>query len=118
MKHGSHKPQTPTRRCGPRIAVVSNRQPDPRRRQADLDSRGNRHSHPALHRGNPPPALAFNDVKDMQVMLARSGFDVGSVDGFIGLKTRQAVKATQLKYGLPADSYPTAELLARMRAAR
>ena len=73
---------------------------------------------PALHRGNPPPALAFNDVKDMQAMLARSGFDVGSVDGFIGLKTRQAVKATQLKYGLPADSYPTAELLARMRAAR
>jgi len=73
---------------------------------------------PALHRGNPPPALAFNDVKDMQAMLARSGFDVGSVDGFIGLKTRQAVKATQLKFGLPADSYPTAELLARMRAAR
>jgi len=73
---------------------------------------------PALHRGNPPPALAFNDVKDMQAMLARPGFDVGSVDGFIGLKTRQAVKATQLKYDLPADSYPTAELLARMRAAR
>src|SRR5271163_1159987 len=73
---------------------------------------------PALHRGNPPPALPFNDVKDMQNLLVRSGFDVGSVDGFIGLKTRQAVKATQLKYGLPADSYPTAELLARMRAAR
>ena len=49
-------------------------------------------------------------------MLARSGFDVGTIDGFIGLKTRQAVKAMQLKYGLPADSYPTAELLARMRA--
>ena len=71
---------------------------------------------PALHRGNPPPALAFADVKTMQAMLAHSGYDVGAVDGFLGLKTRQAVKAMQEKYGLPADSYPTAELLARMRA--
>ena len=51
----------------------------------------------------------------MQGLLVRSGHDVGNVDGFMGLKTRQAVKAMQVKYGLPADSYPTAELLARMR---
>ncbi len=73
---------------------------------------------PALHRGNPPPALGFTDVKAMQAMLVRAGYDVGAVDGFLGLKTRQAVKAMQLKYGLPADSYPTADLLARMRAGR
>ena len=71
---------------------------------------------PALHRGNPPPALPFAEVKALQTMLARAGYDVGAVDGFLGLKTRQAVKAMQQKYGLPADSYPTAELLARMRA--
>ncbi|MDR3419861.1 MAG: lytic murein transglycosylase [Xanthobacteraceae bacterium] len=70
---------------------------------------------PALNRGTPPPSLAFTDVKDMQAMLARAGYDVGTIDGFLGLKTRQAVKAMQAKYGLPADSYPTAELLARMR---
>jgi lytic murein transglycosylase len=70
---------------------------------------------PALHRGTPPPALSFKDVKDMQALLARAGYDVGAVDGFLGLKSRQAVKAVQIKYGLPADSYPTAELLARMR---
>ncbi|MGA2817015.1 MAG: lytic murein transglycosylase [Xanthobacteraceae bacterium] len=70
---------------------------------------------PALQRGSPPPALPFKDVKDMQTMLARAGYDVGTADGFLGLKTRQAVKAVQIKYGLPADSYPTAELLARMR---
>jgi peptidoglycan hydrolase-like protein with peptidoglycan-binding domain len=52
----------------------------------------------------------------MQGLLAHAGYDVGAIDGFLGLKTRQAVKAMQLKYGLPADSYPTAELLARMRA--
>jgi hypothetical protein len=73
---------------------------------------------PPLHRGNPPPPLPFADVKAMQVMLARAGYDVGAVDGFLGLKTRQAVKAMQMKYGLPADSYPTAELLTRMRAGR
>ncbi len=73
---------------------------------------------PALQHGTPPPALPFKDVKDMQAMLVRAGYDVGAVDGFLGLKTRQAVKATQVKYGLPADSYPTAELLARMRGGR
>jgi lytic murein transglycosylase len=70
---------------------------------------------PPLKRGTAPPALAFNDVKVLQGLLARAGYDVGTVDGFLGLKTRQAVKAMQVKYGLPADSYPTAELLARMR---
>jgi len=69
----------------------------------------------ALRHGSPPPALAFEDMKALQAMLVRAGFDVGKVDGFAGLKTRQAVKAMQVKYGLPADSYPTAELLARMR---
>jgi lytic murein transglycosylase len=73
---------------------------------------------PALHRGNPPPALPFADVKTLQTMLARAGYDVGTIDGFLGIKTRQAVKAMQQKYGLPADSYPTAELLARMQAGR
>jgi len=73
---------------------------------------------PPLHRGNPPPALGFTDVKAMQAILVRAGYDVGAVDGFLGLKTRQAVKAMQLKYGLPADSYPTADLLARMRGGR
>jgi lytic murein transglycosylase len=70
---------------------------------------------PAMRHGSPPPALGFEDMKAMQGMLARAGFDVGKIDGFAGLKTRQAVKAMQIKYGLPADSYPTAELLARMR---
>ena len=68
-----------------------------------------------LHRGNPPAPLAFADVKALQASLVRAGYDVGAIDGFLGLKTRQAVKAMQEKYNLPADSYPTAELLARMR---
>jgi hypothetical protein len=70
---------------------------------------------PPLHRGNPPPALPFTEVKALQSALAHAGYDVGAIDGFLGLKTRQAVKAVQLKYALPADSYPTADLLARTR---
>ena len=70
---------------------------------------------PPLHRGNPPPPLAFADVKALQAGLVRAGYDVGAIDGFLGLKTRQAVKAMQVKYNLPADSYPTPELLARLR---
>ncbi len=70
---------------------------------------------PELTRGTPPPALSFQDAKELQTLLARAGYDVGTIDGFLGLKTRQAVKAVQAKYGMPADSYPTAELLARVR---
>ena len=33
----------------------------------------------------------------------------------MGQQSRSAVKAMQIKYGFPADSWPTAELLARMR---
>jgi peptidoglycan hydrolase-like protein with peptidoglycan-binding domain len=73
---------------------------------------------PPLHRGNAPAALAFADIKALQASLVRAGYDVGAIDGFLGLKTRQAVKAMQVKYNLPADSYPTAELLARMRGGR
>jgi hypothetical protein len=36
----------------------------------------------------------------------------------MGQQSRTAVKAMQIKYGLPADSWPTAELLARMRGLR
>jgi len=36
----------------------------------------------------------------------------------LGLKSRQAVRDMQIKYGQPADSWPTAELLARLRTGR
>jgi len=39
-------------------------------------------------------------------------------DGRLGSGTRAAVKQAQLKLGLPADSYPTPELLARLRGGR
>ena len=59
--------------------------------------------------------LPFNEIRELQQLLVRAGFDVGKVDGVLGQQSRTAVKAMQIKYGLPADSWPTAELLARMR---
>jgi lytic murein transglycosylase len=71
---------------------------------------------PPMRRAAAPVAqLPFNEMKELQQLLVRAGFDVGKVDGVLGQQSRTAVKAMQTKYGLPADSWPTAELLARMR---
>jgi lytic murein transglycosylase len=64
------------------------------------------------------PGLSFEQNREMQQLLARRGYDVGKIDGILGQKTRVAVKAMQIKFGLAADSYPTAELLERLRSGR
>ena len=48
-------------------------------------------------------------------VLNRRGFNGGEPDGKLGAGTRAAVKAAQIKLGLPADSYPTTELIERLR---
>jgi peptidoglycan hydrolase-like protein with peptidoglycan-binding domain len=75
---------------------------------------------PPMRRGNgtPPPPLPLAQARELQQLLIKAGYDVGGADGKIGLSSRQATRAMQIKLGLPADSYPTAELLARMRARR
>ncbi|HHK74628.1 MAG TPA: lytic murein transglycosylase [Rhizobiales bacterium] len=59
--------------------------------------------------------LSGAQTRQLQQLLKRRGFDVGKVDGIIGSKTRKAIKAMQIKYRMPADSYPTPALLARLR---
>lgn len=61
--------------------------------------------------GNPPPPLADEDVNKLQTILANRGHDVGKVDGIVGARTRAAVRQEQLNFGLPADAWPTKELL-------
>jgi lytic murein transglycosylase len=74
---------------------------------------------PPLHRPAAPVVqLPLNELRELQQLLVRAGFNVGKVDGVMGQQSRSAVKAMQIKYGLPADSWPTAELLARMRGPR
>ena len=74
---------------------------------------------PQVGRGRgSPPTLSARQITELQRALARLGYDPGTVDGKLGLTSRRAVKQAQLKFGLPADSYPTAELLARVRGGR
>lgn len=72
---------------------------------------------PPMRQPSAPVAqLPLNELKELQQLLVRAGFNVGKVDGIMGQLSRTAVKTMQIRYGLPADSWPTAELLARMRA--
>jgi lytic murein transglycosylase len=74
---------------------------------------------PAMDKGNGTvPEMSLQQVKDLQMLLAKRGYFSGEIDGKIGAATRAGVKAAQLKLGLPADSYPTPELLERMQAMR
>jgi lytic murein transglycosylase len=70
---------------------------------------------PMLRPAAPVVQLPFSEIKELQGLLVRSGFNVGKVDGVLGQQSRTAIKVMQIKYGLPADSWPTAELLMRMR---
>jgi lytic murein transglycosylase len=69
-------------------------------------------------RGSAPGMMTTEQMRELQTLLHRQGFSNEPADGRLGNATRAAVKQAQLKYGLPADSYPTVELLAAMRAGR
>jgi lytic murein transglycosylase len=72
---------------------------------------------PAMQKGTGPvAAFTMDQTKELQQYLIRAGHDVGGADGKLGTSTRNAVRAMQIKFGLPADSYPTVELLERLRA--
>jgi lytic murein transglycosylase len=74
---------------------------------------------PAMQRGSANiPKLSFEENRELQQLLERRGYDVGRIDGVLGLKSRQAVRDMQIKLNQPADSWPTVELLARLRAGR
>ncbi len=61
--------------------------------------------------GNPAPALSGQQMQSLQQKLSARGYDVGAIDGILGAKTRDAVQDAQKKLGLPADAWPTQQLL-------
>ena len=64
-------------------------------------------------------ALSSEQMMTLQRLLIKQGYEgVGEVDGKFGAGTRAAVKKAQMKLGLPADSYPTAELIERLGGGR
>jgi lytic murein transglycosylase len=70
---------------------------------------------PPVSRGAPDlEVLAPPQVMELQRLLVKEGHDVGEIDGKVGAKTRQAVKKAQMKVGLPADSFPTADLIVKL----
>jgi lytic murein transglycosylase len=71
---------------------------------------------PAMSRGNAPiEPFSQAQAKQLQQLLAKRGFDVGKIDGVIGASSRVAIRQMQTKFGLPADGYPTPELLQHLQ---
>ena len=70
---------------------------------------------PKVTRGNAPDILSVDEAKTLQRRLQARGHDVGKVDGIIGAKTRAATRFEQLAAGMPADAWPTRELLRQLR---
>jgi lytic murein transglycosylase len=70
---------------------------------------------PAVYRGNAVP-FGYEPTKELQTLLRTRGLYSGDVDGKLGLATRASVRKAQQKYGLPADSYPSPELIARLQS--
>ena len=66
---------------------------------------------PVYDAGNPAPGLNGEQMTELQRRLQARGYDVGNIDGILGSMTRSAVRAEQIRLGLPADAWPTAELL-------
>ena len=69
---------------------------------------------PVYDAGNPDTGLSQDQMKRLQSRLEARGHDVGGVDGILGAKTRAAVQKEQARLGLPADAWPTPDLLNRL----
>jgi lytic murein transglycosylase len=66
---------------------------------------------PVFAAGTPDPALSGDQIRALQTRLTALGHDVGGIDGILGERSRAAVQAEQQRLGLPADAWPTVELL-------
>ena len=66
---------------------------------------------PVYQAGNPEQGLNQDQMRQLQQNLAQRGFDVGGIDGILGANTRAAVQDIQAQLGLPADGWPTPQLL-------
>lgn len=59
--------------------------------------------------------LSRTERKELQSLLNQHGYNAGYADGIIGANTRQALRSYQQSIGLPADGYPSHELLNKLK---
>ena len=69
---------------------------------------------PIFDAGRPAAGLDEAGMIALQKRLQALGHDVGGADGILGEKTREAVQKEQQRLGLPADAWPTPDLLQRL----
>ena len=60
-------------------------------------------------------ALTYAERKEMQRRLTQAGFDTKGIDGRVGPKTIDAIRAYQKKRGLVPDGYASISLLQGLR---
>ena len=61
------------------------------------------------------PSLSLSERREMQELLTRKGFGLGTATGIFGPKTRAALRSYQVSVGLVPDGFPSAAVLARLR---
>jgi len=60
-------------------------------------------------------ALSRSQTVELQTALSQRGFAAGAADGIMGPATRDALRRYQRSVGLPADGYPSLDLLQRLQ---
>lgn len=61
--------------------------------------------------------LTGDQRTQFQTELKSLGYDPGAIDGVLGHKVRNALRLFQKDHGIPADGFPTVEMLGQMTAA-
>ena len=61
------------------------------------------------------PGLSRAQNRALQALLLTRGHDIGSADGLIGARTREAIKTEQQRLGMEADGRAGQKLLAALR---
>ena len=59
--------------------------------------------------------LSLEEREEVQTLLLARGYDIGKVDGVLGLKTRKAARQFQATINWPQDGYPNKALLNALR---
>ncbi|MEL6622787.1 MAG: peptidoglycan-binding domain-containing protein, partial [Pseudomonadota bacterium] len=66
---------------------------------------------------DPEDALSLAEKQRLQTLLNAMGWDTGGVDGILGRKSRDALRAYQVSMGFVPDGYADRQLFHRLNEA-